>query len=466
VTDHLLAGTLAATVFAFSMGSSSVAWAVRLGSSGRWLMLLLLAAVAAVAALPYLRLVPRSLTASYGLLTAVALVSAVWSVKPRLTLERGATFALLGLVAALIAARARGREQAMTAVFLGLLAGALAVAAAGALVYLFDHALAVQPPAPNMPARLRGFGQNPNTSAMLFALTLPVAEWIVVSAERLLVRVTALAAAVALYAEIMASGSRGAMLASAAGTFVFLALALRRLPQLAAAELVAAGFFLFTFHVAGSRPPAPTIATPTPPSMTTTSSTGPGGATTSTPTPAPAPSSRFDVELGPSLPLRLVPVPFVPRRDEIGYPTLYRYKPILAYGSGRVYAWTSALRKGLHRPISGYGFGTEPDVFVDRSYFFQGSYAENSFVGMFLQLGTLGILLLAAPFVIVAAATVRAARRSFEERRLMAVALSTVIAGLVVAFFQSYLYSVGNVATLTLWAATFVAAAAAQGGER
>ena len=42
------------------------------------------------------------------------------------------------------------------------------------------------------------------------------------------------------------------------------------------------------------------------------------------------------------------------------------------------------------RPLLGYGFGTETRVFVDRYYAFDGGFPENSYIGTLLQLGVVG----------------------------------------------------------------------------
>ena len=57
--------------------------------------------------------------------------------------------------------------------------------------------------------------------------------------------------------------------------------------------------------------------------------------------------------------------------------------------SGRFEAWRGAIRQGNERPIAGYGFGTEGDVFVDRYYGLDSNLTENSYVGLYLQLDTL-----------------------------------------------------------------------------
>jgi hypothetical protein len=349
--------------------------------------------------------------------------------------------------------------------FMALVAAADIVAVAGLIVLLVDHNLAVQAAAPHMPARLRGFGQNPNTASMLFAVALPIAVGLVVTTRSVWMRAAAGMSCLLLYGSIVLSDSRGALIAAAGGTVVFLALTTRRLSRLVPVEAVAIVFFLATFQLAGHRTSlaTATVAVPTTPIPGHVGSAKPGAPAGSQSTPGTGPSttppaSRVEVGIRQSLPTSEIPVPFVPRQDEIGYPLLYTYKPILGYGSGRVFAWLTAIRTGLQRPTLGYGFGTEPIVFIDRFYIFQGEYTENSFVGMFLQLGIIGTLLLLLPFVLVGRAGLLARRRSTERTTsITAAAAGVAAAGFVVAFFQSYLYSVGNVATLTFWVCAVIA---------
>src|SRR5205823_2347589 len=75
--------------------------------------------------------------------------------------------------------------------------------------------------------------------------------------------------------------------------------------------------------------------------------------------------------------------------DELGVPSHYQSPAgrSLLGGSGRREAWRGALRQGDGRPVAGYGFGTEESVFVDRYQTFQGGVPENSYLGVYLQLG-------------------------------------------------------------------------------
>jgi O-antigen ligase len=122
--------------------------------------------------------------------------------------------------------------------------------------------------------------------------------------------------------------------------------------------------------------------------------------------------------------------------------------------TGRGEAWRGAIDLGNKRPVLGYGFGTEGRVFVDRWTNFVGGLPENSYIGMYLQVGLLGVIAL---FGLIVVLVVAAARR--PDRWEIAGPLGALAAGLILAFVQSYVYSVGNIATLALWSAGFLAAA-------
>lgn len=475
---------LPATIFAFVMRSSSVTAAVRIGGPLRWLLLLALVACAVPYGLSHVRLLPRHFLATVAALVGVSLLSATWSVAPKLSAERAISFLLLMVAVICISAAASHSPARAERLFLSILVAADLVALAGLFLVVVDHNLAIQSSWSQMPARMRGFGQNPNTVSMLFALTLPFAEWLVVSARSRWLRITAVASCMLLFGSIFASGSRGALVAAAAGTILFVALSVRGLQQLLPAEALVIALFLAAFHFGDTRPPlasavvlkplpppvvVPATPRPTKPSTKVTSATPVPGASRSqleAGSTAP-PASSLQVGLTPGLSTTSVTVPFIPREDEIGYPSFYTYKPILAYGSGRVFAWLWAIRQGLEAPVLGYGFGTENKVFVDRFFYFQGDFTENSFVGVFLQVGVVGVLLLLLPFVFGVVALVRVLRRpEAPERAMVSAAAAVVVAGFVIAFFQSYLYSVGNVATLPFWLAAAVAIGLGSGKAR
>jgi hypothetical protein len=451
---------LPATIFAVAMGSSSVGWAVRVGSPLRWLMLFALVACAVPYGLSQLRFLPRTFLVVIASLVGVALLSASWSVTPKVSGERAISFFVLMFAVVFVgsgASRSRGRAERL---FASLLIAADLVGLAGLVVLAVDHNLAVQAGVPTMSARMRGFGENPDTASMLFALALPIAEWLFFAGRGVLVRLAAGASFALLYGSIIASGSRGALMAATAGSVVFFALLAGSVRRLVVFEVIVVAFFAGSFQISGSRPsdfpsPALPVSTKPAPVLVPPSKQGPAILKPAT---EPPPSSPFEVGIKQGLTRAEVPIPFVPRSSEIGHPSTYDYKPIIGYGSGRVLAWLWAIRQGLDVPVLGYGFGTESTVFVDRFYVFEGSYTENSFIGMFLQLGAVGTVLLLLPFLLVGSAVLRA-RREYDaaDRRVLGVAAGIVAGGFAVAFVQSYLYSVGNIATLTFWVGAILA---------
>jgi O-antigen ligase len=109
------------------------------------------------------------------------------------------------------------------------------------------------------------------------------------------------------------------------------------------------------------------------------------------------------------------------------------------------------------RPILGYGFGTEGRVFVDRWYYFASGLPENSSIGILLQLGVVGFALLLGLLGQLLWGCVRALRPGNREMSSLAVLGIGVLAGAVcVTFIQSYIYSVGNLASVTVWVSAFV----------
>src|SRR5207247_4994647 len=153
-------------------------------------------------------------------------------------------------------------------------------------------------------------------------------------------------------------------------------------------------------------------------------------------------------------------------QDDIGLPPFgvgeTRKKPRTLFGtSGRAQAWQGALDIGAERPLLGFGFGTEDHVFVDQYADFNSNTIENSYLGLFVELGAVGV----AIFLLLLALLVRRALRALPrlrdtERRAAAACAGAVVAGLVLACFQSYIYAPGNNATAALWICTFLLVAA------
>jgi hypothetical protein len=150
-----------------------------------------------------------------------------------------------------------------------------------------------------------------------------------------------------------------------------------------------------------------------------------------------------------------------PIRDELGSGDATNQPRGLFGTSGRSVAWRGAIDTGLKRPLLGYGFGTEERVFVDRYYYFESGRPENSYIGIFLQLGLAGDLVLVGILLAVLWRLVRIWKFRPAARWTCAAAGGAVVAGAFLATGQSYLYSVGNIAMLPFWLSAFVVSALA-----
>ncbi len=415
----LLAG---ATVVAFAAGSSSVPRVTSVGHSLRWALLGALLAAAAVWSLPRVRL-PRVPLAAAAVLVGLAVLSTAWSVEPRTTFERAVSLGILFATCLLLAAAVAGRPDRAAAVLNGLLSGAVVVGLLGLVVLVVAHGDAVTPASTEAAARYRGFGQDPNTVALLFAIAVPIGTWAVATSRRRAVPAVCLAVCVG---TIVASGSRGALAAAAVGALVVVLAATGRRRLVAAAIVVAvagAGAWIGTL-------PKAAATNPTPPAVHAGPAAKPG---------------YLNAELS------------YPLSADIGQPLPGGGQPPVTrsfFGSsGRVDAWRGALHEVGRRPVVGHGFGTEQAVFVDRYYRFVGGLPEDSYIGLALQLGIVGVLALLALAAVLARAGLRALK---TQRPLAAAGLGVLAAGLVAAIVQSYLYSVGNIAVAAFWIPVFL----------
>jgi hypothetical protein len=373
-------------------------------------------------------------------LIALALVSTAWSAFPKLTFERTAALGLLfvgcGAVAAAVAGSAAGARRIVDAI----VAGAMAVGVGGLLVLAFDHDRAVQPATSALAARYQGLGGGPNTAMMVLAVATPLAAYLLVEARRPLARAAALATVALLLGSIVASGSRGALVGAFGGLFALavLAPAERRRRLVAAAAVVA----LLVVAALITRIPQPNPSAPALPSA-------------SEPPPA--------VFQGPR---QAVPEPPPRLQDDVGHPPFgvaeTTKKPRTLFGSsGRAQAWNGAIHLGAQRPVAGFGFGTEDHVFADRYVDFNSSVPENSYIGLFLQLGVAGLVAFVAFLLSSLWAAIAHAPASLRDRRLVAACTGALVGGLLLAGFQSYLYAVGNNATAAFWLCAFLLAALA-----
>ena len=357
---------------------------------------------------------------------ALAAASTAWSVDPTLTVLRTAALALTLAAGIGLASIGAARPSVVVEVLRALLLGAAAVALLGLLILSLSHDLAVQPASLQYGARYRGVGQNPNTVALLLALAVPLSLWAFDRARTVVGKVAAVAAFVLFDASIVASGARGPLLAAFVGSLLYLAVRLRATRARSIAAAVAVLVLVLDAGLTQLPKPLP-----------------PGSGPTRQRLSSPAPPQP-NVEL------------VQPLADEVGAAAGGSVHRSLFGTSGRLGAWRGALGQAAHRPVAGYGFGTEDRVFVDRYYGFDSSLPENSYIGTVLQLGVVGALAFAALLAAVAAAGIRALRAALPGRLEAAAGASVFVAGLVLAVTQSYLTSVGNVATVTFWVAALL----------
>jgi O-antigen ligase len=421
-------------VFAFACGSSSVATIDRDGKHARWAMLVVLLVVAAGAAW---RAAPRRLPRGFAAavwLAVLATVSTLWSVDPRLTFERAGSFVLLVATAGLAAAACARPADAERALG-GILAGAVLVALAGVALLAVDRGDALQHGSTGVPTRFRGLGESANTSSLLIGLALPLAVYSVLRAQRVRHRVAGALVFLLLDGSIVGSGSRAPLVAGFAAALGLVALAPARRVAFGAAVLVLLGLSVGLGTIpkplaSGSKP---AVAAPAGPRA------APGYVNAEEAFP-------LEADIGRSLP------------HEGGAEA----PRSLTGSSGRTEAWRGALHEAARRPVAGHGFGTEARVFVDRYFFFAGGLPENSYIGVLLQLGVVGLVSFLGMFALWFGAGARAWLRAAPRDRLtLAACAATLGAALVMAFVQSYFDSVGNIATLSLWLAGLLLVSAA-----
>jgi O-antigen ligase len=498
--ERAAAAALALTVAAVAWGSSTTAeLAMQPARATRWVALAVLCALAVALAWRRRRALPRALGLPLlgALVVSMALVSSMWSVLPELTARRAASFGLVVITAGALALAAAGRPGTTRLLLASFVVAAAVVAVAGVVLFVVDRESAVQQPLPDAPGRYRGFGISANTMPMLFALAVPAALWFGVRARARVTRLASMSAAALMLASVFASGSRGATLASLAGVLALVLLFGRAIvPRLALAGATIAVFasgaaladmraIRAEFTLVAPHVPARVFhdAWKLVPLESEVAVGGPGAATAATPLDAPSTATagppgipeRAAVahdarpQLAPSTPRR-VTVRLIQHFAFSAYesgrerpPGIYTppVRGVLGGKRGRLVVWQAALEQVGRRPLTGYGFGVEDYVFVDRSYDFEGSRPENSYLGLLLQLGITGLAAFLAVLAAAVATVTRALRNPLADRDAVAVCASGVVVGAVLAVTQSYVYSAGNVATLGFWMITFLVTACA-----
>ena len=430
--ERTLAAALALTVVAFASGSAIVQDVLHVGRPARWIVLLALLGLACAYALGAtsgpMRGAFLPLTVA---LVAVALASTLWSVDPRLTLERACTLAALAGVGTALLYGSRGRVETVRLFLLGLLVGMVLVALFGLVVLAVSPGDAIQPASTEYPARFRGFGQNPNTVSLLLALGVPLALLLALDGGSRRLRLAAASATLLFAGSITASASRGAMLGALAGALVLVLVrgaTVRRRVELAAVVVGAFGICVGVSQIPDRKSPSP----------------------------ASAPSRPVNTD-GRNA-----------DRPLSGYGSPPKAVPRTLFGSsGRSEAWRGAVHQVEKRPIAGYGFGTEELAFVDRYPDFASDLPENSFIGTALQIGLTGLALLLAVAVSALAGFARSLGRLTGDVRATAAACAGVaVAALVLGLTQSYLLSVGNIATASAWLCMFLLVALTRTSDR
>jgi hypothetical protein len=439
--ERALRALVVATIVASVLAAGSLVGLLDEARAARWVFLVLLAGAAVAYAFRRRReLRPGGAHMLAASFLALAFVSTSWSAFPGLTFARAVSLAVLFAACVGAAFGAAGRLPSLRGLLDAIVTAAAGVGLGGLLVLAFANDRAVQPATAQEPARFQGLGGGPNTAAMLLALALPLAVHAAVDARSGGRRLIALVVAVLLLASIVASGSRGPFVAAFAGLGVYAALAT---PSAGPRSLALLGVgALLLASVAGSRLPSPDPTVPARPGTTLplTGVAAPGYVDANL-------RCRLQEDVG---------------RLPCGQVSRQETSRSLLGGSGRRQAWEGALRLGAERPLAGFGFGTENKVFVDR-YFAHGSnLPENSYVGMFLQLGVAGAGLLLVLLGSLAASARRALHRAREPGgRIVAAFAGGLAAGLVLALTQSYLYAAGGNATLAVWLCAFLLPAAA-----
>jgi hypothetical protein len=433
--DLILPAAVALAVIGFACGSSSVYDVTRVGRDVRWVFLLLVlgAAGAILARRRTTSCYPLHVVGLAAALVAVALVSVAWSLAPRLTFERTVTLAVLFLTCLLLALSTGGERAAVERLLVGLLAGATLVAVAGLLVLAAAPDDALQRATTGVPTRYRGLGENANTAALLYSVVIPISFWTTLAARTTAQRLGAVSVLLLVSGSTAFSGSRGALFAgfvSAAALGLVSGLGWLRRVIFAGVALA-----LLAVTLGISQVPQPARARPV----------------------------SAPVASGPTAPPpRYVNVENVfPLEADVGRSLPGGYNVEAPRGffdtSGRLRAWKGTAVLIGDRPALGYGFGTEERAFIPRYYDFSGGLPENSYLGIGLQLGGIGLALFTALVVSIAVAGTRALRRLHGPVRLVAAACGAgMLAGLIAAIAQSYLVSVGDIATLPFWLCAFL----------
>src|SRR4051794_2533531 len=351
---------VACMVIAFAAGSAAYPHLKHYALDIRWIVLLVVCGAAVFDAFrrlwPTRSLPPRGVLA-FGALAgsflALAVVSTAWSVAPRLTFERAGTIAILFLLGAALATSTANDTAARVRLFQGLAAGAVAVGLLGVGVLVFDYDASAIQASSTSAWRYRGFTENPNTIAILAGASLPILAALAICARSGRRQAGWLAGSLVLVGSIVASESRGGLLAAFAGTLVVTVFGVRGLRR----QLVAVTALVLVFGGGlamrqAVQPPPPTFASqiappqPLPPVQPTGNrkppKTKPQTGTTKPKPTKPKPGAHQQPKPAPLVRPKVRTALLPQEQDEIGHPALSK-QATTTVGSGRIAAWEGAL---------------------------------------------------------------------------------------------------------------------------
>ena len=126
----------------------------------------------------------------------------------------------------------------------------------------------------------------------------------------------------------------------------------------------------------------------------------------------------------------------------------------------RTTKWALGVKYFLERPLLGFGFGTEEQLFAlhgedEHTYQTSGAYMHNSYLGLALQLGLFGAALFYVPLGLLTLREIRFA--TCPQSNLMRSALlGVVLTGMVAGLTASDLYSMGNPKCFVFWTSTLL----------
>lgn len=341
----------------------------------------------------------------------VAVASAAWSIEPRLTILRALSFGtLLWVALAAMGPRFRSRGEE------GRFVTALALVSAGVAVVSIAT-WAIVPGTAVYVGDLRGILENQNGLGLFLGLTYPfvAAAFDLRSPKRL--RLLAVGAA---YVGVIGLSESRSGLAAMIAAIVAYELAQRSYRRM----LLQVAFVLAGFVFAASAPPLSSQAARDP--------IAPPANTPGEPPPLEEPE----------------------RTTVFGGNTAPDQSRLSALLGARDEAWSASLDLIGERPVQGFGFGTGDRVFEKRPdvasfKYFQGANPNSGYLQAALELGLLGVVIL-APLLFAFAASVRLARRvPFPPAR--SAFLGALAGGLVAAVFESVFTAAGAPWAAIVW---------------